>query len=339
MQNTVQDPSFITYMGIGSCDIRVDIQKGNNPETQKDALLKHLQNDQDISEYTVFQNGYIQVKNADGDWEYLRVSSGDESAFPIQYLEGSAPNANPELKKEIATSYMEARQLGMKVGDQITIKQGEVIADYTLSGIYQDVTYSGKTGKAPLHFTQESSEGYVFYIKVKDGVAIEEKVKELRQISRGGRVTPIEEFVQQTLGGIIGNVGTVIIASTILSLFLIILITTMFLQLITAKEHSAIALKKSIGFTNWDIRLQFGIRIFVIQLAAIITGTILTNTLGEGLFSALLSNFGAAQIQMLRNPLLADVICPVTQLVVCIITIIAATNIVKKYHIRDQIME
>lgn len=338
MQDTVQDPSFITYMGIGSCDIRVDIQKGNDPEAQKNALLQQLYDDQDISQYAVFQNGYIQVKNADGDWEYLRISSGDETVFPIEYLEGAAPNPNPE-KRELSTSYMEAQQLGLKLGDHVTVKQGDIITDYTLSGIYQDVTYSGKTGKAPLHFTEDASEGYIFYLKLNDGVSITEKVKELREISMGGRVTPIQEFVKQTLGGIIGNVGKVIVATTILSLILIALITTMFLQLITAKEHSAIAIKKSIGFTNRDIRLQFGIRIFMIQLAAIITGTILTNTLGEVLFGALLSSFGAAQIKLLRNPFLVDVVCPAGQLAVCIVIIMATTNVVKKYHIRDQIME
>ncbi len=339
MKDTVQDESFITYMGIGRCDIRIDIQKGSDMEEQREALLKAQKIDNEIEQFAVFQNGYVQVKNAEGNWEYLRISSGDESVFPIQYVEGIAPNVNLSKTKEMALSYMEANALGLQVGDKITVKQGENIEDFTLSGIYQDITYSGKTGKAPLSFEKDSLEGYVFYIKVKDGVSIEQKAGWLREIVTGSRVTPIDEFVKQTLGGIISNIGTVIIASTILSLALIILITTMFLQLITAREHSTIANKKAIGFTNTDIRIQLGIRIFIIQLIAILFGAVLTNTLGEGLFGLFLSSFGVVKIKLLINPLVVNYICPVLELFVCVLTIMVATKVVKKYHIRDQIME
>ncbi len=339
MKDTVQDESFITYMGIGRCDIRIDIQKGSDMEEQREALLKAQKIDNEIEQFAVFQNGYVQVKNAEGNWEYLRISSGDESVFPIQYVEGIAPNVNLSKTKEMALSYMEANALGLQVGDKITVKQGENIEDFTLSGIYQDITYSGKTGKAPLSFEKDSLEGYVFYIKVKDGVSIEQKAGWLREIVTGSRVTPIDEFVKQTLGGIISNIGTVIIASTILSLALIILITTMFLQLITAREHSTIANKKAIGFTNTDIRIQLGIRIFIIQLIAILFGAVLTNTLGEGLFGLFLSSFGVVKIKLLINPLVVNYICPILELFVCVLTIMVATKVVKKYHIRDQIME
>lgn len=339
MQTTVRDASFITYMGIGKCDIRIDIQKGKDMEAQKEILLQSLSVDKEIGQYAMFQNGFVQIQGAEGKWEYLRVSSGEEAVFPIQYLEGFPPNPNVDAGEKIALSYMEAAALDLKVGDKVVLKQEGNATQYTLSGIYQDITYSGKTGKAPLYFSQDSTEGYVFYIEVGDGVSIARKAWELREISKGGRVTPVEEFVQQTLGGIIGNVGTVIIAATILSLFLIVLITTMFLQLITAKEHSAIAIKKAIGFTNRDIRIQLGIRIFLIQVVAIITGTVLTNTLGEALFGALLSSLGAAKIELLQNPFITNFLCPLGQLVACMITILVATNSVKRYHIREQILE
>ena len=76
-----------------------------------------------------------------------------------------------------------------------------------------------------------------------------------------------------------------------------------------------------------------------IQIAGIITGTILANTLGEAMFGALLSSMGVAKITMLIEPVASYIICPLIQIFVCGITVIAATGVVKKYHIRDQIME
>jgi putative ABC transport system permease protein len=113
----------------------------------------------------------------------------------------------------------------------------------------------------------------------------------------------------------------------------------MFLQLITAREHSAIAIKKAIGFSTGDIRIQLGIRILIIQFFAIFAGTILANTLGEVIFAGMLSSIGVAKINMLVEPLWAYIICPAVQLLAVIITVIIGTMVIRNYHIRDQIME
>ena len=342
MQNTTQNPSFITYMGIGKCDIRVDIQNVGigDAKEQKAQILDYLEQDQQIERYALYQNGYVQVENdhntEDNQWEYLRVSGGDETIFPLEYMSGCAPQ---EEGHEIALSYMEAEELQKKVGDTLRVKQEEAITKYTVCGIYQDVTYGGKTAKAQIAFENEDIDGYVIYLNVADGVSIEEKAAALREVLKEGRVTPVTEFIEQTLGGVTGHMKTLIGASVVLSLLLIILISTMFLQLITTREHSAIAIKKSIGFSNCDIRIQFGVRVLFIQIAGIITGTILANTLGEAMFGALLSSMGVAKITMLIEPVASYIICPLIQIFVCGITVIAATGVVKKYHIRDQIME
>lgn len=341
MKRTVGDPSFITYMGVGKCDIRVDIQPGEHLEEDRASIQQYLKQDQEIEQFVMYQNGYVQVQNAKGEWTYLRVSSGDESVFPVKYLEGKAPNMSAKTAPtgEIALSAMEADELEKRTGDTIQVNYNGEVREYLITGIYQDVTYEGKTAKASIDFTKETVEGYVFYIKLKEEVPITDKADEIRQTVSGGRVTPIEEFVKQTLGGILGYVDKVVVAAFGLAVILIILITTMFLQLITAREHSAIAVKKSIGFTNGDIRRQFGLRVLIVQIGAMILGTLVANTLGETLFGILLSSAGAAKITMLINPTLSYFMCPVLQITICIMTVVSATRAVKNYHIRDQIME
>ena len=171
------------------------------------------------------------------------------------------------------------------------------------------------------------------------GVNIEAKTSELRNVLSDSKITPISEFVSQTLGGITDNLKLVSNAAIIISLLLIMLITVMILQLITAREHSAIGIKKSIGFTNNDIRIQLGIRILMIQIVAIIIGTILANTLGEAIFGLMLSSMGASKIMMIIQPLKSYIISPTIQLLVVFITVIMGSKVVRSYHIRDQIIE
>lgn len=210
---------------------------------------------------------------------------------------------------------------------------------YTVSGIYQDITYGGKTTKAQIDFSQDEVEGYTAFLKIEEGIPIEEKTEELRNIPVECKVIPVDEFVTQTLGGVTESMKVVEWAAIIISLTLITFITAMFMQLLTAREHSAIAIKKAIGFTNQDIRKQFGIRIIVIQTLAIITGTILANYLGEILFGMILSSVGVAKITMLIEPVVSYLLCPAVQISAVLLMVAAGTRIVRNYHIRDQIME
>ncbi|PKM66496.1 MAG: ABC transporter permease [Firmicutes bacterium HGW-Firmicutes-2] len=335
MKNTIENPSFITYMGIGQCDVRIDIQYSEGLEQQKDHIISYLDKDVDIEKYAVHRTNFIQVKNDENQWEYIRVEKGDPTVFPLAYLEGNPPKDG----QTIALSYLNASELGKTVNDNIEVKyQGEVLT-FTISGIYQDITYGGKTAKTSFDFNENNVEAYNIFLDLRDGVDIDEKTDVLRSILKESKITPIHAFVAQTLGGISENMALVETAAIVIALLLMMLITVMFLQLMIAREHGAIAIKKAIGFRNKDIRLQFGIRIILVQLMGIVIGTVLARSLGEDIFGLLLSFMGASKITMLVEPVSAYVFWPAVQITLVMVTIIGATKAVQKYHIRNQVIE
>lgn len=335
MKHTIENPSFMTYMGVGESDFRIDIQHSETMAEQKALVQSYLVNDPQITKHSIYHTGYVQFQNAADDWEYLRVGSGDESVFPLSYLEGNSPDHS----REIALSYLLASQSEKEVGETLTVMyQGEKRI-LTISGIYQDITYGGKTAKAAIDFEEGDIEVFIIYADVSVGAKIEDKTDELRKILTNSKVTPINEFVSQTLGGIMDDMTLVERAAIVLSFFLIILITVMFLQLVTAREREAIAIKKAIGFTSRDIRIQLGIRTLIIQIGAIIVGTVLSNTLGERIFGLMLSSMGASRIIMLVDPIKAYLIYPSAQVLTVFITVIVGTEVVRKYHIKNQIKE
>jgi len=77
----------------------------------------------------------------------------------------------------------------------------------------------------------------------------------------------------------------------------------------------------------------------LIQLVAIVVGTFLANTLGELIFGMILSFMGASEIRMLIEPVKSYLLSPATQLFLVFITVVVGSNVVKSYHIRDQIIE
>lgn len=335
MKHTIENPSFMTYMGVGESDVRIDIQYSDTLSEQKAAVLAHLDSDPQITRHALYQSGYVQYQNGDDEWEYLRVTSGDESVFPLAYLEGTLPDEH----HEIALSHLAASESDRTVGDTLTVEyQGEK-RSLTVSGIYQDITYGGKTAKAAIAYEEADVDAYIIYADIRDDVSVMEKTEELRGMLANTKITPIQEFVSQTLGGILDNMNLVERAAIVLSFLLIILITMMFLQLIVAREKGAIAVKKAMGFTIRDIRMQLGIRILFIQIAAILVGTVLSNTLGERIFGLMLSSMGASRIVLLVEPFAAYLLFPAAQLLAVILTVIVGTRIVRTYHIRSQIVE
>ncbi|MBC3804302.1 FtsX-like permease family protein [Acetobacterium fimetarium] len=121
MKSTVENPSFMTYMGVGQSDIRIDIQYTDNLIAQKNDIVSYLEKDPEIAKLAIYKNGYVQSQNGLGENSYIRVESGDESVFPLEYLEGSAPVDSSEM----ALSDLNAAELGKVVRnyhirDQIT---------------------------------------------------------------------------------------------------------------------------------------------------------------------------------------------------------------------------
>ena len=335
MRNTIEDPSFMTYMGVGESDIRVDLQYSTNIETERDGLISYLNNDSSIQNYAVYQYGYLEFQNEEGNTIFIRVENGNHNEFPLEYLEGVAPTSS----NQIALSYLNAKELNKEVGDEIELTYHTEELMFRVSGIYQDITYGGKTAKANIDFIESDVEVYIIYIDYLENTNKSSKINELRGLLPNSKITPIDEFVAQTLGGINENMLMIEKASIAISLLLIGLITVMILQLITAREHRDVAIKKSIGFSNRDIRIQFGIRIFFLQAIAILLGSVLANDLGEVIFGLMLQAMGASKIVMIIDPVFSYIIFPVLQVSIVLITVILGTRVVKKYHIRDQILE
>ena len=53
LHNTIAAKSFITYMGIGNSDIRIDIPQGKQNAQQVAAVIDTLEHDTAIKNYTV----------------------------------------------------------------------------------------------------------------------------------------------------------------------------------------------------------------------------------------------------------------------------------------------
>lgn len=160
------------------------------------------------------QTGSYKTVLPDGSSYDLMIENGDHSIFPVKYTEGRYPGSD----SEIALSVLNAEEMGLKIGDEITVRketEGGNAADTTCTvcGIYSDITNGGKTAKSCLKNSEDSTPVMwsIIYLSLAGGVSDEEWVSEYRaKYSAAGdsvKVTLISDYLKGTYGQTIRNVS------------------------------------------------------------------------------------------------------------------------------------
>ncbi|ERJ10929.1 ABC transporter permease [Haloplasma contractile] len=335
--NTFDSPDFITYMGQSRNDIVISVNQSESLKERYKQISTILSDDEDVKDYSVEARVVYEAINKDEEWINIHVDHS-QGATELQYLEGNSPKND----NEIALSLMNSREMEVNVGESLPMKINGTETTILVTGVYQDVTSGGYTAKMVRPYTEESVERYSFFVNVKDDVAINNKVDTYsNKFGMDVKVTDMEEFVDQTLGGVTAQLAKAVYAVALLSLLLIALITVLFLKLQTAKEYSQIAIMKAIGFSVLDIRKQYLVKVVMVTFVGILIGTVFANTLGEYIVSALLGmiGLGISNISFIINPLVSYLLFPIAIFAIVILVTWYSTESFKKYRIIELINE
>ena len=333
LHHTISSKSFTQYMGIGAYDLRIDVQQTDDNASKTDEIVTAMEQDSELTNYTALTTKILKAKTESGTEENVKVELGDHSAFPIAYSQGEAP----VHEHEIALSSINAEEMNKKVGDRITLVVAGQEKQLTVSGIYSDITNGGKTAKAV--FTDNSSAVLwsVVVAKLKDPTIVAEKVNEYGAQFSYAKVSDVAEFVKQTFGSTIDSVETAAYVAIAVSILITILITVLFMKMLIAKDRPPIAVMKSLGFNNADMKVQYISRALFVLSNGIVVGTVLANTLGEVLAGAMIASFGADAFTFAIDPITAYIVCPLLMLVAVVIATIGSTAGVGRIQISQHI--
>lgn len=322
LYNTISSKGFITYMGIGKCDMRIDIQQTDNISEKAAEIAKVMENDRFIAKYAVLTTKKFKAKRSNGSEEHIKIELGDHSVLPVKYSEGRVPAA----EDEIALSAMNAKDLGKKTGDVITLVIEGEEKNLTVCGIYSDITNGGKTAKAV--FTDNSADVMwcVLCAELSDKSLVDTKVSEYAGRFDYAKISGIDEYIAQTFGSTISSIGRASRAAITVALIITVLVTMLFMKMLVAKDRYSIAVMKAFGFTTSDITVQYVSRSVFILIVGIVAGTLLANTLGEVLAGVGISSFGASSFKFVVDPLSAYLFCPLMMVCSVLIATIIGTS-------------
>lgn len=308
ISSTISAKSFITYMGMGICDVNIGVMRTQVEDVLGKAaeVADMLAEDKNVEKYALFTSRMLDRKTDDETLEKLRVAFGDYSAFPITYSKGRAPQSESEL----ALSVLGAEDLEKTVGDEIILIVDGAEKHLTVCGIYSDVTNGGRTAQANFDTNNGDVLSVSIAVTFRDRQSVKAAISQYREQLPFAKVTGIDESIGQMLGSIRDAIQMASTVAALAAVLLTLLVTVLFMKMLVAKDRYPIAILKSMGFTGADIRGQYLTRSLIVLALGVIIGTILANTLGELVGVAIVSSFGAATFHFAVNPWFVYLVSP-----------------------------
>lgn len=327
--NTIASPNFIKYMGVEKSDIRIDLHHSDHIVEDFHQMIQTIENDPEVERFAPLVTSQFKVLNNEGIKENITVQTGDFSIFPLEYINGHAPKNDGE----IALSYLNRKELEKNVGDKLQLVVEGKEQEMVVSGVYQDVTNGGRTAKASVPFNYETARWYEVSLDVKPHVNINEKMEEYTKLFSSAKVTDIDNYLDQTFGNTIEQLRVFSMLIAIIAIFVAILITSLFLKMLIAKDTSQLAIMKSIGFSTRNLKIQYVISMIFVLILGIFIGTIVSNTIGENIVSTILSFMGVSNIQFMIDPIKAYIFIPLVLIIAVGITTMLSITSIKKLSI------
>ena len=265
----------------------MDIRQGADIRAVTAQLAAALAGDGQIERYAVLQTQSLPAVLSDGTTCNLTVEMGDHTIFPVKYSEG----APPVMENEIALSSLNAKELGLSLGDTLRLKiDGEEIS-CTVCGIYSDITNGGKTAKPGGRMSSDPVIWSVAYVSLKNRPAGARWMEAYGQI--GADVTNIEDYVRDTYGPTLAQLRLASRGAMLIAVLVAFVVIALFLRLIVERNRDTVSLQKALGFTGGEIGHAYFFKGVFSAGAGVIAGLAVDTLLGEGLCGAVLRSFGA----------------------------------------------
>lgn len=335
LYSTISSEKFVTYMGVGKSDFRVDLLDSIASENIIDEVVKSFDADTNISQYVVLETKSYQMTSESNERNIINVELGDHSVFPIHYSIGHMP----QKVNEVAFSIISKESFDLELGDTVQIEINGIKEGLIVCGFYSDITNGGKTAKATFADHQSDMIWSVIYADISDVANKAEVIKTYQQEFLNCRVTDIKFFVRDTFGQMLKSVKRVASIGVFSALLLIYLITVLLVRLILLRDKSELVALKTIGFSSRSLQFQAMRKIGLCTLLALVCSYGFYVLLGQRLIAIILANFGVSAFKMNSNFVLSGVLYPIIFLLVIEGAVLVTVQVIKSWTVLDGIRE
>lgn len=327
--STIGSEKFVTYMGIGNAQIRMDIRQCPDIKEVTSSLLEKVKNDQRVKDHSLMQTKSVRAVIKDGLTLNLLVEEGDHSVFPLSYISGKAP----ESQGEIALSNLNASELGCGIGDKIILNYSDMRLECKVCGIYSDITNGGKTAKTAINSNTEPVMWSIIYITLNPGEDVTKWMESYQE--KGGesssvKITDIRQYMEGTYGQTIRRVKRASLVSLLVACLIAFVVVLLFMRLTVWQERNDSSLMKALGLSDSLVRKRYVKKSLLYVAAGIVLGILLGILAGQKLAGALFAMLGASGFRFIIDYRMAFILIPLEALIVAMSAVRLSLNEIKR---------
>lgn len=333
--NTILAPNFISYFGTTNADFYPETEVSEGPmskvQTEMDLLEQEFRDknfDVTISADYYFNTKYI-PDNGEGGRRIMGTKN-ESKIVQYDYLDGVAP----KLENEIAITGLMSEKYNKNIGDTIVFEIDEKKQTFLISGTEQTIANEGYMVRLSDAYNPVHVAAYQFMGNINASADEKPQIMENMKEQLGHlKIKSAMDMMGDLTGGFMGQLKMIIgLIIAIMSLILFF-ITSLFVRLLITKEVQGIAVMKSLGFTNRQIKLWQSLRILILLVSSVILGVFFANVFGEKLVGMLFRLFGLTKFDMNIVPLQVYVWCPLLIVTVVLVAVYSSCGQIKKIHV------
>ena len=227
-------------------------------------------------------------------------------------------------RNELVMTKLVADELGVGIGDNVSLGVGDREQEFIVSGIYQCANDIGanfgvtKEGFESFHDGDGSGKDYHILYRLQDASAVEEIVETLKE-TYGEQITADSNSWSGT-DAIVLTASALMAVMLVITVVFILVTVSMTGSKILYKELHDLGIYKSLGFLSGSLRLAFAIRFGIVAFLSSAVGILLSMYLTDPLADRILKICGISHFT--SHPSLSAMLIP--GIVVCVLFFVFA---------------
>lgn len=314
--------AFLTiFSGVLFYNTKIDmnnfqrILQGDSPDSYVN--LKEMSSDEvhEIIDEISKMDGVTEAYGLSGI-DYPAYVNGNETSFlytdkPEFVYCGVYEGEMVKEDNEAVLGSITAEKAGVGVGDEIEVKVGNRTERFLVTGLQQAVYGMGEriyvTEGGARRLGIDTNYKYI-RVRVKDAdVKTVDEFNERVQAELGDKVTGTENHFEQTRSSEnvpVYAVGFVVIIIALMNIIVVMVVIRLLLKSVFVKKEKEFGIKKAVGFTSRQLRLQLALSLVPTCIIAALFGAMLGHFLINPLFELVFRSFGIMKADLIMKPVL-----------------------------------
>lgn len=337
LKNTIAGDGFLKYFGltVGDlyCDLQIEDHQTDKIKEKVAQLNEELKNNHEKAVLGIDFYADSRIVDSSGVSSTITALKSAASTEEFRYIRGSAPKA----EYEIGLTNVLAQRYGLDIGDRITMEVEGRAGEYKITAVNQALYNMGEIILLSDNYQIKSERitcQVIAFIDARDKNAEIAHLQNKYEYMRG---LTAREVIDKFTGNMIEQI---IFAIDVLMLFVFLfaaIVLILFNKMLCFKDSFALRQLYDIGADNYFLFCYQLIKVTVLILMSVLSGTLCAVSLGRLAVVKLFSITGLARFILVTEPFQSFVILPFNFLILTIfITAVTQGRFIKKHSFKKE---